>query len=113
MKPYEFMRIYHPLLGRFVYKYKVCGIIVDNLFIPVKSVISSVAKKLIKPLAKKAVDSSISYTGDKLGKTVAEKGIEKSGDLIRKRLASKFTTPLKTQVPQISNTEKKNLQICY
>ena len=28
MKPYEFMRFYHPNLGRFVYKHKGSGIIV-------------------------------------------------------------------------------------
>ena len=32
MKPYEFMRFYHPKLGRFVYKHKGSGIIVDNIF---------------------------------------------------------------------------------
>ena len=30
MKSYEFKRIYHPKLGRFVYKHKGNGIIVDK-----------------------------------------------------------------------------------
>ena len=40
MKPYEFMRFYHPKLGRFVYKHKGSGIIVDNISKPMKSVSS-------------------------------------------------------------------------
>ena len=36
MKPYEFMRLSHPKLGRFVYKHKGCGIIVDNIFKPMQ-----------------------------------------------------------------------------
>ena len=32
MKPYEFKRFYHPKLGRFVYKHKGSGLIVDNIF---------------------------------------------------------------------------------
>ena len=51
MKPYEFMRFYHPKLGRFVYS---SGIIVDNIFKPMKSVVSSIFKKCAKPVAKKA-----------------------------------------------------------
>ena len=31
MKPYEFKRMYHPKLGRFVYKHKGSGVIVDNM----------------------------------------------------------------------------------
>ena len=34
MKPYEFRRVYHPKLGRFVYKHNRNGIIVDKLFSP-------------------------------------------------------------------------------
>jgi len=58
MKPYEFMRFYHPKLGKFVYKHKGSGIIVDNIFKPLKSVASSVFKKLAKPVAKKALESA-------------------------------------------------------
>ena len=47
MKPYEFMRFYHPKLGRFVYKHKGSGIIVDNIFKPMKSVVSSISKSLL------------------------------------------------------------------
>ena len=31
MKPYEFMRFFHPKLGRFVHKHKGSGIIVYNI----------------------------------------------------------------------------------
>ena len=84
MKPYEFMRFYHPKLGRFVYKHKGSGIIVDNIFKPIKSVVSSVFKKFAKPVAKKALESGMSQTGERLGKKISEK----SGDLIMKKLAN-------------------------
>ena len=75
MKPYEFMRFYHPKLGRFVYKHKGSGIIVDNIFKPMKSVVSSVFKKFAKPVAKKALESGISHTGERLGKKISEKSM--------------------------------------
>ena len=84
MKPYEFMRFYHPKLGRFVYKHKGSGIIVDNIFKPIKSVVSSVFKKFAKPVAKKALESGMSQTGERRGKKISEK----SGDLIMKKLTN-------------------------
>ena len=82
MKPFEFMRVYHPKLGLFVDKHVGSGIIVDNIFKPMKSVTSSIVKKFVKPLGKKAIKSGISHAGERLGKKTAEK----SGDLIMKRL---------------------------
>ena len=76
MKPYEFKRFFHPKLGRFVYKHKGSGIIFDNIFKPMRSVLSLLTKTVVKPLAKKALQSGISHAGDKLGKKAAEK----SGD---------------------------------
>ena len=73
MSSYEYKRIYHPKLGRFVYKHKGSGIIVDNIFKPVGRVLSKVPEKVLKPLAKKALESGISHAGDKLGKKAAEK----------------------------------------
>ena len=98
MKPYEFMRFYHPKLGRFVYKHKGSGIIVDNIFKPIKSVVSSVFKKFAKPVAKKALESGISHTGERLGKKISEK----SGDLIMKKLANmrQGNTKPKTTTPK-------------
>ena len=84
MKPYEFKRFYHPKLGKFVYQHKGSGLIVDNIFKPLKSVASSVFKKFAKPIAKKALESGISHAGERLGKAVSQK----SGDLIMKRLAN-------------------------
>ena len=82
MKPFEFMRVYHPKLGLFVDKHVGSGIIVDNIFKPMKSVTSSIVKTFVKPLGKKAIESGISHAGERLGKKTAEK----SGDLIMKRL---------------------------
>ena len=82
MASYEYKRIYHPKLGRFVYKHKGSGIIVDNIFKPIKSLASSAFKKVAKPMAKKALESGISHAGDKLGKKAAEK----SGELIMRKL---------------------------
>ena len=81
MKPFEFMRVYNPKLGLFVDKVG-SGIIVDNIFKPMKSVASSVVKKFVKPLGKKAIESGISHAGERAGKKISEK----SGDLIMKRL---------------------------
>ena len=72
MKPFEFMRVYHPKLGLFVEKHVGSGIIVDNIFKPMKSVASSVVKKFVQPLG----------AGERAGKKISEK----SGDLIMKRL---------------------------
>ena len=84
MKPYEFKRFYHPKLGKFVFQHKGSGLILDNIFKPLKSVASSVFKKIAKPMVKKALESGVSHAGDKIGKAAAEK----SGDLIMKKLAN-------------------------
>ena len=97
MKPYEFKRFYHPKLGRFVFQHKGSGLIVDNIFKPLKSVASSVFKKFAKPIAKKALESGVSHAGERLGKAVSEK----SGDLIMKKLANlrKGATTQRANVP--------------
>lgn len=46
-------------------------------------------QRLSNHLLKKALESGISHTGDKLGKKAAEK----SGDFIKKKLAGKFNRP--------------------
>lgn len=48
MKPYKLMRVYHHKIGQFG-----SGLIVNNTFKPVKSMVSSVFKKNAKPFAKK------------------------------------------------------------
>ena len=84
MKSYEFSRFFHPKLGRFVYRHKGTGLIVDNIFKPMRAVASAVFNKFAKPVAKKALQSGISHAGEKLGK----KAVEKSGDLIMKKLGN-------------------------
>ena len=80
MKPYEFMRIYNPRMGKFVYRHKGSGIIIDNIFKPLKKVAATMTKSVMKPLTKKALTSEIEHAGKKIG--------GKSGDLIMKRLGS-------------------------
>ena len=84
MKSYEFSRFFHPKLGRFVYRHKGTGLIVDNIFKPMRAVASTLFKKFAKPVAKKALEAGISHAGEKLGK----KTVEKSGDLIMKKLGN-------------------------
>ena len=105
MKPYEFKRFYHPKLGKFVYRHKGSGLILDNIFKPLKSVASSVFKKFAKPLAKKALESGVSHAGDKIGKVAAEK----SGDLIMKKLANlrKGATTQRAIVPSLPIEQKR------
>ena len=73
MASYEYKRVYHPKLGRFVYKHKGSGIIVDNIFKPVGRVLSKVPEMVLKPFTKKALESGISHAGDKLGKKQLKK----------------------------------------
>ena len=80
MLTYNYKRIFHPSLGRFVYKHKGSGLIVDNIFKPMKMIVD----KVLKPVAKKALKSGIESAGDKLGKKV----VEKSGHLFIKDLQS-------------------------
>ena len=74
MKPFEFMRVYHPKLGIFVDKHVGSGIIVDNIFKPMKSFV----KKVAKQSGKKALKSGVSH--------LSKKTSEKSGDLIMEKL---------------------------
>ena len=41
----------------------------------------------LKPFAKKAVKAGVANAGERVGKAAADKAIEKSGNLIRKRLS--------------------------
>ena len=89
MKSREFKKIYHPRTGRYVYKHRGNGIIVDNLMKPLKKVASALTGQVLKPFAKKAIQAGVSHAGEKVGKKAADKVIERSGELIRKRLKSK------------------------
>ena len=85
----EFKKIYHPRMGRYVYKHRGNGLIVDKLMKPMKSVASKVFKTVAKPFAKKAIKVGVSQAGTKVGKMAADKAIEKSGKLIRKRFSER------------------------
>ena len=105
MQPYEFKRIYHPKLGKFVYQHKGSGLIVDNIFKPVKKILSKVPQMLLKPLAIKALESGISHAGDTLGK----KAVEKSGELIMKKLHSSTKPILMKPVKSKPKQEDYNI----
>ena len=62
--PSEWQQIYHPKLGKRVYRHKGTGLVTDSLF--------KLGKVLKKPLVN-------------LGKKVAEKGINKASDVAVKR----------------------------
>ena len=98
MPTYNYKRIFHPSLGRFVYKHKGSGLIVDNIFKPIKMIVD----KVLKPVAKKALKSGIESAGDKLGKKVVEKVAEKSGHLFMKDLQS-----LGKKVSKATNKQKE------
>ena len=95
MKSREFKKIYHPRMGRYVYKHRGNGIIVDNLMKPLKKVASALTGQVLKPFAKKAIQAGVSHAGEKVGKKAADKVIERSGELIRKRLKNKKATQSK------------------
>ena len=102
MKPYEFMRFFQPRLDRFVYKHKGSGIIIDKIFKPMRRIASSLGKTVVKPLAKKALQSVISHAGDKLRKKAAEE----SSDFVMKKLAEKFNRPAQLSIrPQQESTD--------
>ena len=106
MKPYEYKRYYHPSLGKFVYKHKGSGIIVDNIFKPIKRAMSTVVKKVVKPFGKKALKSGISHVGEQVGKKISEK----SGDLIMKRLQNmrpKAIEPIKNNKQKTTKPSEK------
>lgn len=82
MKPYEFMRIYHPSLGKFVCKHKGSGFIVDSIFKPMKKIAFAIAKQVVKPIAKKALTGGTEHVGKKIS--------EKGEDMIMQKLSNKF-----------------------
>ena len=60
MKSREFKKIYHPRMGRYVYKHRGNGLIVDTLMKPLKAVASTVLKEVVKPFGKKALKAGLS-----------------------------------------------------
>ena len=91
MKPFEFMRVYHPKLGIFVDKHVGSGIIVDNIFKPMRRILSPVVKKFVKKSGKKALKSGVSRLSERINKKTSEK----SGDMIMEKLRN--MRPVKQQ----------------
>ena len=89
--------IYHPSYGKFVYKHKGSGLILDNILKPIKMIVESV----VKPVAKKALKSGIESAGDKIGKKV----VTKAGDILFEKLQKKYN-PQK-QVPKATKKQKE------
>ena len=85
MKSREFKKIYHPSLGRYVYEHRGNGLIVDNIMKPLKGALSAAANKAGRAVAK-AISKGASRTA-KAATGKAKAKSEKSGDLIRRRLA--------------------------
>ena len=98
MMTYNYKRIFHPGLGKFVYKHKGSGLIVDNIFKPVKKIVD----KVLKPIAKKALKSGIESAGDKIGKKAVEKVAKKAGHFFMKDLQSSGK-----QIPKAKNKQKE------
>ena len=99
MQPYNYKRIFHPKLGRFVYKHKGSGLIVDNIFKPMKKMLATATKAVLKPLAKKALKSGIESAGDKIGKKAVDvagkKFSESPGLTFLKEMGKKTSNPTK------------------
>jgi len=101
-------------MGRYVYKHRGNGLIVDTLMKPLKAVASAAAKSVLKPFAKKAVKAGVSHAGERVGKAAADKAIEKSGNLIRKRLsqmASKNDFDLESVIRAPYNTQEQEQEV--
>ena len=111
MQTYNYKRIFHPKLGRFVYKHKGSGLIVDNIFKPMKRMLSIATKAVLKPLAKKALKSGIESAGDKIGKKAVDfagkKFSERPGHLFLKDLQSLRKQVQKTQKQQVVKAPKQ------
>ena len=99
MKPFEFMRVYHPKLGIFVDKHVGSGLIVDNIFKPMKIITSSVTKKFAKESGKKALKSGVS--------NLSKKTSEKSGNLIMEKLRNMRIGDAGQRVPPIKQPIKQ------
>ena len=97
----NYKRIFHPRLGRFVYKHKGSGLIVDNIFKPMKKMLPTATKAVLKPLAKKALKSGIESAGDKIGK----KAVDYAGDKFGKKFSE---SPGLTFLKEMGTKNKTN-----
>jgi len=103
MKLNEYREIYHPSFGKFVFKHRGSGLIVDNIFKPMKKIVELV----LKPVAKKALKSGIESAGDKLGKKIVESVAKKAGDKLGKKVVKKSGHLLTKDLQKESNPRKQ------
>ena len=93
MLTYNYKRMFHPRLGRFVYKHKGSGLIVDNIFNPMKRIMKKAMSVAIKPILKPITKKAIESVGNKLGNKLGKKAAEKSGHLFMKDLQKVVAKP--------------------
>ena len=109
--------MFHPRLGRFVYKHKGSGLIVDNIFNPMKRIMKKALNTVMKPLAKKALKSGIESGGKKLGETVGKKLGETVGKKLGKKVAEKsghlFMKDLQKKVSKPKPKQQKVVEEDY
>ena len=78
--PSEWQKIYHPKIGKYVYKHKGTGVITDSLF--------SIGRNLKKPILaimKKTGKKVAEETGEKIARKAVKKAGDKIGNILRKR----------------------------
>ena len=89
MKSYEFSRYYNPRIGRFVYRHKGTGLIVDNIFKPMRKVAAKGCIRCFQQIRKARCEKSIAIRNlSRWRQNSAKKAAEKSGDLIMKKLGN-------------------------
>jgi len=76
----EFKKIYHPRMGRYVYRHRGNGLNVDTLMKPLKICSKICICNVVKPFAKRAIKVGVSHAGERVGKAAANKAIEKLGN---------------------------------
>ena len=74
--PSEWQKIYHPKIGKYVYKHKGTGVITDSLF--------SIGRNLKKPILA-IVKKTAEETGGKIAIKAVKKAGDKIGNILRKR----------------------------
>lgn len=84
MRANYYKPIFHPKLGKIVYKHLGSGLIVDNIFKPMNRMFSAATKAVLKPLGKKALKSGIESAGDKIGKKAVQFADDKIGRVAEK-----------------------------
>ena len=89
--PSEWQKIYHPRIGKYVYKHKGTGVITDSLF--------SIGRNLKKPLL---------AIMKKTGKKVAEKGINKASDVVVKKAGDRIGNILRNRAKRPGEAEGKS-----